>query len=434
MAVWTREPARLDVTHPRGIGATGTQDFVVKVSEDATRDPVRTATVVLTRDDSIIAVRQTNPAGIARFTLNSAGTGDLDITVTIPNHRPYQGVIEVSSDGGELNRLDPEDGTVGQIFHVGGQNFSGSENIDLIFDEEAPVRVSASGGSFGQVGSTDVTLAAPAGHDLGPVNVSAHGLTSGRYAVDVFQVRSANPIDLYTYDQWDGSTWHLHPGDNPVWDNPEIQLYDSAGDPVESNNLVVGNTYTIKAKIHNDTDFDANRVQVTFKWANFGLGQEERDWSEIDVDTLDVPAHRTEEAQVQWAPGSTGHLCVKAFLYHVEDINEDNNEGQENCHVGPTSSPAKVAFMVGNPTKTAGYVHLELRQLFKKGSQMKLLWESQIEQPDPQWLEPGEKRQAWVVIDPASADVGSGESAEFALTGFMGRKMIGGVNFIIIKR
>jgi hypothetical protein len=434
MGVWTDEPGRLDVDHPPGIGATGTQDFIVRVSDDASDIPVRSATVVLTRGDDILGVIQTNPAGIARFTLNALGPDTVNVTVTARNYRPYEGTMTVTTSGGELNRLDPTNGPVSQTIHVGGLNFSDNETVDLTFGSEAPVSTNAAAGSFGHVGTTDVDLQVPATHPLGPVNVLAHGQSSNRYGVDVFQVRSANPIDLYTYDQWDSSTWHLHAGDNPTWNNPEIQLYDSTGNPVESNNLTAGHTYTIKAKVHNDTDFRANSVTVTFKWANFGVGQSERDWQEIDVDTLDLPAHRIEEAEVSWAPPSTGHLCVMAEIYHIEDINEDNNEGQENCHVGPTSSPAKVPFLVGNPTEYPGYVHLELRQIRTTSEQKDLLWESWIQQPDPQLLSPGDKREAWVIIDPGKADIRTGDEAEFALTGSMGGKVIGGVNFIIMKK
>ncbi len=434
MGVWTEEPGRLDVDHPVGIGATGTQDFIVRVSDIASGDPVRSATVVLTRGDDILGVIQTNPAGIARFTLSVPSPDTIQITVTARNYRPYEGTMTVITGGAELNRLDPDNGPVTQTIHVGGRNFSGCETVDLTFGSEAPITTAATAGSFGQAGTSDVNLQVPVTHVLGPVNVVAHGQTSNRYGVDVFQVRSANPIDLYMYDQWDNTTWHLHPGDNPVWNNPDIQLYDSTGSPVQSNNLTVGHTYTIKANIHNDMDFPANRVEVTFKWANFGVGQSERDWQEIDVDALDIPAHRTEEAEVSWAPTSTGHLCIMAQIYHVEDINENNNKGQENTHVGPTSSPAKVSFLVGNPTKKPGYVHLELRQIRSPGEQQNLLWESWIRQPDPQLLLPGETREAWVIIDPGKADIRPGDKAEFALTGSMGGKVIGGVNFIIMKK
>ena len=58
------------------------------------------------------------------------------------------------------------------------------------------------------------------------------------------------------------------------------------------------------------------------------------------------------------------------------------------------------------------------------------IWGTMVVHPDPQIIPPGEYRQASVVIDPEMAGINSGQ-AEFSLTGFINRRMIGGVNFII---
>ena len=433
MPVWTERPAALTVSHPDGIGSTGQQDFVVMVT-DSGGDPVYNATVVLTRGNSILKVDQTNPGGYVLFTLNSPASGSIDITVTALNYRPYEGNIIVSGGGAVINRLDPDNGMAGQTIYIGVQNFSGSEAVEVIFDGTNVLTKNASGGSFGQSGVEDVDFDVPSPHDIEPVNVVAHS-SSDRYAADVFWVRSANPIDLYTYCQWSNDTWHLQPGDNPVWNNPEIQLYEGAT-AVESNNLSAGHTYTIKAKIHNDTNFDADSVTVTFKWANFGLGQSERVWDEIGTHVLDVPKLSVVEAQTTWTPVGTGHLCVLATIYHAEDINEANNKGQENCHVGPTSSPAVVPFRIYNPTKDPVAVHLELRQIMKGGkSQKEQIWATWVDHPDPQMIPPEGMTEARVIIDPdVGADIRKGESAEFSLTGFIDDIMIGGVHFIIYKK
>lgn len=439
MPIWTEAPTALNVNHPEGIGSIGEQDFVVKVLDGDTNDPVGSAQVTLTKDGIIITTSQTNPGGIARFTLGGLSAGDMDITVVASNYRPYLEKITISDGGGQLNRLDPEDGMEDQVIHVGGKDFLGDEQVEIYFGSTNLLSTDATGGSFGQAGDTDVDIRVPTPYDLGPINVWAKGNTSNRYGVDVFHVRSANPIDLYTYSQWDNSTWHLYDGNNPVWNNPEIQLYDEAtNDPVESNNLIVGNNYIIKLKVYNDTDFNADNVKVTFKWANFGLGQPERVWEVIDMVEVDVPRNSVREAEVRWTPGSTGHLCVKAEIYHLEDINESNNKGQENCHVGPTSSRARIPFLVWNPTDKPAMVYLELRQQLIKEDVEKgeVLWGSEIVHPDPQLIPPGEYMKAEVVIDPdfAITKIREGQTAEFSLTGFIDGKMIGGVNFIIIKR
>jgi len=434
MPVWTEEPANFDVDHPEGIGSTGEQDFVVKVYDGASGDPVQSAVVVLTRDSTILATKQTNPGGIVRFTLMTPGTGDLDITVTALNYRPYQGNIVVNAGGADLNRLDPEDGVENQTIHVGGQNFSGNEKVDIYLGDQLMKTQDVTGGNFGQSGVEDVDIKVPSPYDLGPVNILAHGQTSDRYAVDVFQVRTTNPIDVYTYSQWDNTTWHLQTGGDLTWNNPEIKLYDTDGNPVASNNLVVGTQYTIQAEVHNDTNFDANNVKVAFKWANFGLGQPDRVWEDIGTDEVNIPANNSRKAEIEWTPPSTGHLCMLVEIYHIEDINESNNKGQENLHVGPASSPADVCFAIWNPTKEPAYVFLELRQLVPEGQELENpLWGSWIMHPDPQLIKPGEMTKGCVLIDPDYAGIKRGK-AEFVLTGYINGKIIGGVNFIIEKK
>jgi hypothetical protein len=433
MPIWTEQPAALKVDHPAGIGATGTQDFIVRVTDAGSGDPVQNAVVTLNRDNTTLAAGQTNPAGLARFTLAHIGSGDIQLTATALNFQPYQGVVEVAARGAQINRLDPEDGIAGSAFLLGGTSFSGSEEVQITFDGQFITAVTASSGGFGQAGTADLSITVPAGQPLGPVNVLAHGQSSGRYGVDVFTVRTANPIDLYTYSQWDSSTWTMTPGSDPVWDSPDIQVYDG-GTPVPSNSLTAGHDYTFKATIHNDTAFQAQNVQVTFMWANFGVGQD-RVWEDAGTDTLDVPGNSVRQAQITWAPPGTGHLCIKVVIYHVEDINETNNQGQENLHVGPTSSPAEVPFVIFNPTDRPVAVYLEVRQLITRGEEgQEPLWGISIKQPDPQILLPGESREAVLIFDPEWADVGPGAIARFVLTASVDGEIIGGAQFQITIR
>jgi len=435
MPIWTEQPSVLDVLYPPGIGSTGQQDFVVKVKDKASKQPVQSAVVVLTRGDKIVGSLQTDFGGMARFTLNSPASGTLNLTVTAHNYIPYEKEIVVSAGGAQINRLDPDNGTNKQEVYVGGLYFVGSEEFTISFDGIDKVTTQTEGnGSFGQVGATDVKFAVPDPYPLGPANVLAHG-KSGRYAVDVFRVRTDKPVDLYTYCQTDSSTWFLHSqGDNPTWNSPGIQLYDdSNNNPVESDNLDISKSYTIKANIYNDSGNKAENARVTFKWAQFGVGQPL--WTDIDTITLDVRANDKDVAEYPgWTPPRTGHICVIAQIYHVEDVETSDNIGQENCHVGTSSSPAQVRFLVYNPTDLPARVHLELRQLMRVGlEEEEKLWPSWIRHPDPQLIPPGESREAWAIIDPPP-EVPPGQQAEFALTAFIDRQVVGGVNFIITKK
>lgn len=434
MPIFTELPGTLDVDHPQGIGATGTQDFVVKVNDNNTGDPILNAVVALTRNDSIIAVQYSDAGGIARFTQSGIGDGDIEITVTALNYRFYQETIEVNAGGATLNILNPPDGPVNQVINVGGINFQDDEPIQIFFDGQPIIPLfNASAGSFGQ-GIPTVDITVPNNQLLGPVNVVAHGQQSGRYAVDVFYVRSANPIDLYMYSQWDSSTWHLHAGDNPIWNNPDIQLYDTGGNAVASNDLHVGEQYTIKSKVHNDTNFAAQNVRVTIKAANFGLGQPDNVWNVIGTDTLAVPANAVSEAEIQWVPSSTGHLCIVGEIYHIEDINGDNNRGQENTDVGAANSPVEIPFELWNMSDEPAALHFELRQVMRPIlGEMQKIWGNWLIHPDPQIIPPGGKSDGKIVIDPDYGNINEGEKAEFALTAYIGKKMVGGLDVIVTR-
>ena len=433
MPIWIGEPQTLDVAHPDGIGRTGLQEFAVRVQDANTHLPVPNATVVLTHDSDIVAMVQTDTAGIARFSFPAGGAAPMDITVTALGYRPYEGKIDVKPDGASLG-LAPADGPEGQVFRVVGNGFGGGEQVSLHFDGGAAGTATADGGgSFGYA-APFVEMTVPAGQALGPVNVEGQGQTSGRYALRIFRVRGQNPVDLYTYAQDDHNTWWLHPGDNPTWDSPDIQLYDQAGNPVDSNNLVFGNTYTVHTNVRNAEAFDAQQAHVVFRWRDYGAGGP---WTDFHTVALDVPRNPPglAEATADFTPVATGHVCIKVTLEHLEDINEGNNEGQENLHIGYTSSPAKVCFAVWNTSKYASPVFVEVRQLVDpKMHGEERLWPTWVDHPRPQILKPDERAEVCVIVDPEKADIKAGTTAEFAVTCFVGSEMIGGVNLRITAK
>ncbi|MBN1246778.1 MAG: hypothetical protein JXC32_03930 [Anaerolineae bacterium] len=437
MPIWTGGPLKLDVAHPAGIGATGLQAFVVHVTDDATGDDLLNATVALTRDDAILQVAQTGVDGLAYFEFHSVGSGDIDVTVTALDYRPYMGTITVNAGGAALDPFSPPDGPEGQAINLGGVGFGANEKVDIHFGTQLATTVDASAaGNFGQGGAPDV-ITAPQGYAHGLVNVWAEGRTTHRFAVRVFQLRDQNPVDLWTYSQWDSSTWTVHPGSNPTWNSPDIQLYDQAGNPVASNNLKVNQAYTVKVKVRNNAGFPAQQASVTFRWRNYGIDGLWELFHPQAVTMVDVPANPPGEvlAENVYTPPTTGHLCIKVGIEHLEDTTRTNNEGQENLHVGHTNSPATVCFQVCNLTREPAPVHLEVRQLVAPGKEKEQrLWATWIRHPEPQILQPGDLAEACLIVDPDPADVGRGAEAEFAVTAFVGGRMVGGVNVIMIKQ
>ena len=99
------------------------------------------------------------------------------------------------------------------------------------------------------------------------------------------------------------------------------------------------------------------------------------------------------------------------------------------------TSPVKVCFLVWNRTERPAAAFLEVRQLIRRGeTHEEGLWATEVIHPDPQVLQPGDRAEACVVVDPEVAHAGKGTLAEFAVTGFIDGKMIGGVNLSITKQ
>lgn len=426
MDILIEDPGQLTVSFPEGIGGGYYQDFLVKVLDQA-NNPINNAIVSLcTSDGHLVDAELTNAGGETRFS-RTFNSDELQLTVTADGFVPVMETIPVSAGGGSLNRMTPDNGTQGQPFNVGGTHFSGTENVEIYLNDQLMATRPASGGQLGQSGVEDISITVPAGLANGKYNVMFKGTISDEYALDVFHVRDPNPVDLLLYCQWDATTYYIHNGDNPTWNNPDIYLTNTSNDVVGSNNLVVGNQYTINARIRNNSNFTANNATVTFKWANFGSAQ--RTWYVLGTDQVTIGPNTNVIAQNQWVPPTTGHLCVKVEIYHNEDTYSSNNTGQENCNVGPTSSPISVTLKVRNPDKEPRALHYEVRQIFPiTGKRNPPMWQTKVKHPDPQVLNADAETEIIVTADPDYTYVEPGVVTEFAVTNYLDGEIIGGVN------
>lgn len=423
MDVWTNEPQEFDVHHPEKIGSQGVQRFMVNITDLNTGDPVHHATVCLQLGSHLHRVSYTDPYGFAYFDVYPTTSGDMNITVTKHNYRPYLGEIEVTSGGATLSAT-PDNGPPTINVVLNGNNFDGAESVDIYFGEAiVSTTAVASSGVFSH------TYSVPAG-TTGPLNIRAVGRTSNRVAITRFRRLPDQPLpDPYSYCQWDQSTHHLNPqGGDPRWNSPTIQLYDdTTGTPVSSNNLRVGTTYRIEAAIYNDATVDAVDTIVEFKWAPFGVGQE-RIWHYIGDDTITVPDGGSTIADTSWTPHETGHSCIVVTINHPWDENLDNNKGQENTDIHPVSSPGTITFDVYNPTEDTALPYLIARQL---GTEE--VWEAEIRRDPPQDQEPGEKRTATLYVNPPE-DLPLGEKRVFTVSGYIEGELIGGIEVEVVKK
>jgi rhodanese-related sulfurtransferase len=422
MDMWTDEPQEFHVHHPVKIGAQGLQSFMVTVTDSDTGSPVHHAKVCLQKDNQLQLVSYTDPYGIAYFDVHSNTCGNMNITVTKHNYRPYLNEIELTSWGATLT-VSPLSGPPNINAVLTGNNFFESETVDIYFGGNTiSTTVVASGGAFTH------SYTVPAG-TIGPLHVFAVGRTSERVAICIFRRLPDQPLpDPYSYCQWDPSTYHLNPdGGDPRWNSPCIQLYDDAtSTPVSSNNLRVGTTYRVTATIYNDATVDAVDTLVVFEWAPFGVGQE-RIWRFFGDDKITVPSGGSETAETRWTPDITGHSCIVAKINHQWDENLDNNKGQENTAIHPVTSPGSITFDVYNPTGDKVLPFLRARQLDSEE-----LWETEIRRDPPQIQGPGEKKTVTLYVNPP-VDIPVGEKQTFTVSGYIDDELIGGIEVEVVK-
>ena len=424
MWIWTEQPTALTVTHPASIGSGGVQEFVVTV-KDAGNNPVHHAAVcLLKKDENLQEVGYTDPSGNIIFSVTPSTAGTMAITVTKRNYLPYEGSIVVTGQGAAIT-VSPDAGPPGISVTITGNNFQGTEAVNITMGGTAVGSATTSSGSF----SKPFTVPSL---PVGPTNVVAVGQSSSRAAATVFRVLQAQPLpDPYIYSQWDSTTWHLA-GGVKTWDNPCIKFKDPSGTVVPSGNLKVGTTYTIEATIHSSSSVAASGTTVTFTWAFWGVGQ--KIWNLIGTDTVNLPAATVAPssavASMSWFPSVTGHTCLRVEIHHPLDSNLKNNMGQDNTYVHPITSPAEIFIDIHNPTDTPGLVYLEVTQGDTR--EPLDLWETRISRPYPQVLEPNEVQTATLLVDaPDGAEIG--ETRTISVTGTINGEIIGGVEIQVVK-
>ncbi len=97
-SIYTQKPRILNVTHPGTITA-GPQ--VVRVTVLCQGQPLKNALVCVQKGNEVYAVGRTNSAGWIDLFVNPGTSGSMNITVTAPDCRPYEGVCTVSGSSSQ---------------------------------------------------------------------------------------------------------------------------------------------------------------------------------------------------------------------------------------------------------------------------------------------------------------------------------------------
>lgn len=171
-----------------------------------------------------------------------------------------------------------------------------------------------------------------------------------------------------------------------VWDNPDIEFYDSTGTTfVPSGQLDYNNKYEIRARIYNKGCSDA-KINVRFTWGkapNYAADNDDGFSGGNVASNIIGPItiHSGEEIVVgvdtipiKWntnvvAPGpglTTVHACVHAIIEPINmDSNLNNNRGQENCDVRGCAKAAsdeviEFSFPIWNPTNITNGITVDV--------------------------------------------------------------------------
>ncbi len=92
MEIWTDTPAQFNVTYPTQVFSTG-HDYTITVTDGT--NPVEGARVALYKSGDAFGTGLTDVNGQIIFTVSTAATGNMDITVTKHNFVPFEAVISV---------------------------------------------------------------------------------------------------------------------------------------------------------------------------------------------------------------------------------------------------------------------------------------------------------------------------------------------------
>jgi len=164
--------------------------------------------------------------------------------------------------------------------------------------------------------------------------------------------------DPMIYDQY----YLMSQGLAVTWDNPDIQIFDTLGNPVSPYGLNPDQDYKVVVRVWNNSyDAPAAGLPVLLSFLSFGIGITD---TFIAAATTNLGAKGSAQcpafANFIWhTPVVPGHYCLQALLVWPDDANPANNLGQTNTQVGKLASPALFTIDVHNRATIARRFEIE---------------------------------------------------------------------------
>jgi hypothetical protein len=130
------------------------------------------------------------------------------------------------------------------------------------------------------------------------------------------------------------------PAGTVFWNSPDIELYDSSGTLIPTNQLALNQNYTITVLVHNEGDMACNSCIVELFICNPTIGFDRAHATQIGIQTLSVQGHNTVMAKFNFTPGNDnlGHQCLFARAYSYVSADMPNSADQfyptTDSHIG----------------------------------------------------------------------------------------------------
>ncbi|MFX1440791.1 MAG: C25 family cysteine peptidase [Promethearchaeota archaeon] len=387
--LWTDVPSKFDVTHPISVGTSDPQKFVVTVRNETSGSPVHFAKVCIQQKPSIYQIGYTDPRGQVIFDISPSATPDyINLTVTKHNFEPYQGGILVKSDSPQIALSQysgfPQDDVV---FTVSG--FNPEFPVHIFMDEDYVDRI--------EPGSQTLQAPVPAGPagyvtvwagQSGPSMALFEPIATTRF----FRLSTNLNPDPYIYSQEDSNTWYLA-GDELVWDNPCISIYEGT-EPVTE--VRQDTDYEVKVTVYNRGNVVAVDTNVTLLYSRLGGGVT---WHRADSKLATIGLSEPTEVTFSWRPLLQNTAYLKVDLFHNDEKPEDmsDNVGYDGFNVIPLCSPGTRDLYIGNPTNTTKYVYIKVIQKGDAGD----VWNATIQDYSSQAILTDEYEPVTLLVDPA---------------------------------
>lgn len=174
------------------------------------------------------------------------------------------------------------------------------------------------------------------------------------------------------------------PAGTVFWDSPDIELYNSTGVIIPTNQLTQNRSHIITVKVHNEGDMACNSCIVELFICDPSIGFDRTHATQIGIQTHFIPGHNSITARFDFVPttANIGHQCLFARAYSYVNVDmpdsavlfstfTDRHIGQQNLSI--VSSGTTFEFMVfGGQHKEIQTFTLKIRQNKASFSQFKI--------------------------------------------------------------